>query len=113
MNETEIIKAVFPYTRKECIADFINLKQIPCDKINSASHIGNKFVNYFTLRERYHTKPNKGFSYFDTIYQFEEIYQKNWFRNALHRLHPDFVELNQIDKIKALKHTYGLYANAP
>jgi hypothetical protein len=63
MNETEIIKIIFPYTRKECVEDFINLKQTPCDKINLASHIGNKFVNYFTQKERFHTMSSKGFSF--------------------------------------------------
>jgi hypothetical protein len=103
MNETEIIKAVFPYSRKECIADFINLKQTPCNGINPASKLGNKFVNYFTQKERYHTMSSKGFSFFDTVFHFEDIFKKNWFRNALLRQYPEFEDLTTTEKIKALK----------
>ena len=51
----------------EAIQDYEKLKQIDLKKVTNETRIGNKFVDFFTFRERLETISKRGMSFFDFV----------------------------------------------
>ncbi len=65
-------------TKEEAIKDLEKIIDLKCDKINTNSSIGNKFINFFTLMERLETKGRSNKSFFDLWENKSELYKKNY-----------------------------------
>ena len=58
-QKRNIAKKIIDLREKDVEKDFINLKEIGCEKKKALSQTGNDIVNYFTFVERLNTIGNK------------------------------------------------------
>jgi hypothetical protein len=64
--------------------DWIRLKECP-NEISPYCRIGNNSIDYFTLVERLNTKGNKGYSYYDLLYNFETLKEQPIIKRMLEK----------------------------
>lgn len=81
-EKDRIAKKLKDVTESEAITDYEHLKQIDITKVTNETRVGNKFVDYFTFRNRLDTIGIKGFSYFDFI-KDNEYHKKKYIKNLL------------------------------
>ena len=81
-EKDKISKKIKNITEEEAISDYNHLKQMNLTKITNETRIGNKFVDYFTFRQRLETIGVKGFSYFDFL-KNTEYHKKKYIKNLL------------------------------
>jgi 16S rRNA G966 N2-methylase RsmD len=81
-DKDKIAKKIKNITEEEAIKDYEHLKIIDLKKVTNETRIGNKFVDYFTFRQRLDTVGIKGFSYFDFI-KDSEYHKKKYIKNLL------------------------------
>jgi hypothetical protein len=81
-EKDRIAKKIKNITESEAISDYEHLKNIDLRMITNETRIGNKFVDYFTFRQRLDTIGIKGFSYFDFI-KDTEYHKKKYIKNLL------------------------------
>jgi hypothetical protein len=77
-----IAKKIKNITEEEAISDYEHLKTIDLKMVTNETRIGNKFVDFFTFRQRLDTVGIKGFSYFDFI-KDTEYHKKKYIKNLL------------------------------
>lgn len=100
----KIAKKIKNITEEEAIKDYEHLKEIDLKKVTNETRIGNKFVDYFTFRQRLETIGVKGFSYFDFI-KDTEYHKKKYIKNLLDYQKGD-------DKEVALYRIFKLHAGS-
>ena len=81
-DKDKIAKKIKNITEEEAIKDYEHLKTIDLKKVTNETRIGNKFIDYFTFRQRLDTVGIKGFSYFDFI-RDTEYHKKKYIKNLL------------------------------
>jgi 16S rRNA G966 N2-methylase RsmD len=81
-DKDKIAKKIKNITEEEAIKDYEHLKTIDLKKVTNETRIGNKFIDYFTFRQRLDTVGIKGFSYFDFI-KDSEYHKKKYIKNLL------------------------------
>ena len=108
MDETkkeQIFKELYKTSEYEAIKDFIKLKKINDNKILLCSRTGNKFVDYFTAKERLNTIGRKGISFFDFINKIDDYKKLNY----VSKLYKYQVEISGLSDIEAYRKIYQLY----
>ena len=75
-EKDKISKKIKNITEEEAIREYEHLKTIDLKMVTNETRIGNKFVDFFTFRQRLDTVGIKGFSYFDFI-KDTEYHKKN------------------------------------
>ena len=103
-EKDKIAKKIKNITEEEAIKDYEHLKEIDLKKVTNETRIGNKFVDYFTFRQRLETIGIKGFSYFDFI-KDTEYHKKKYIKNLLDYQKGD-------DKHVALYRVFKLHAGS-
>lgn len=103
-EKDKIAKKIKNITEAEAIKDYEHLKEIDLKKVTNETRIGNKFVDYFTFRQRLETIGIKGFSYFDFI-KDTEYHKKKYIKNLLDYQKGD-------DKHVALYRVFKLHAGS-
>ena len=81
-EKDKIAKKIKNITEEEAIKDYNHLKEIDLKKVGSETRIGNKFVDFFTFRQRLDTIGIKGFSYYDFL-KDTEYHKKKYIKNLL------------------------------
>lgn len=81
-EKDKITKKIKNITQEEAIKDFEHLKRMDLKTITNETRIGNKFVDFFTFRQRLETIGVKGFSYFDFI-KDTNYHKKPYIKNLL------------------------------
>ena len=82
INKKQIAKKLKNISEEEAIKDYENLKKANLSKVTNETRIGNKFVDYFTFKERLETISKKGMTYFDFI-KDTEYHKKKYIQNLL------------------------------
>jgi hypothetical protein len=107
MNDSEkndITKKLKPITEEEAIKHYKLLTTININNITNETRIGNKFVDYFTFRQRLDTIGIKGFNYFDFVSN-TEYHEKKYIKKLLDYQKGD-------DKHVALYRIFKLHAGS-
>jgi hypothetical protein len=103
-QKDKIAKKIKNITEEEAVNDFEHLKRIDLKAVTNETRIGNKFVDFFTFRQRLETIGVKGFSYFDFI-KDTKYHQKKYIKNLLDYQKGD-------DKDVALYRIFKLHAGS-
>jgi 16S rRNA G966 N2-methylase RsmD len=84
-EKTEIAKMIKNISLDDIKSDFTNLKDIGknAKSISERCRIGNNVVDYFTFKERLHTKGKYNANFFDFISNIEEFKKKKFIQNML------------------------------
>jgi tRNA G10 N-methylase Trm11 len=104
LDKDKIAKKIKNITEEEAIKDYEHLKEINLKKVTNETRIGNKFVDYFTFRQRLETIGVKGFSYFEFI-KDTEYHKKKYIKHLLDYQKGD-------DKHVALYRVFKLHAGS-
>jgi hypothetical protein len=107
MNDSEkndITKKLKPITEEEAIKHYKLLTTININNITNETRIGNKFVDYFTFRQRLDTIGIKGFNYFDFVSN-TKYHEKKYIKKLLDYQKKD-------DKHIALYRIFKLHAGS-
>lgn len=111
ITKLQLTKIIYNISLDDAIADFNKLKNIECNEINNSSKVGSDFVNYFTAIERLNTKGRLKISFFDTYYNFNELYNtKPHFRNGINSVYNNkFFDFDERERLRYLKYFFSLY----
>ena len=103
-DKKKALKQLQP-TKEEAIKDLEKINDLTCDKLNTNSRIGNKFIDFFTLMERLETKGRSGKSFFDLWENRSEIYKKKY----IQKLMKYKMERGSVNDVKIYKSMVDLY----
>jgi len=82
MNNKEIAAAIKLILEADAIKDFVSLSKIDLTKVKNESRVGNKFVDYFTFKERLATKTRKGMNFYEFSLDLK-YHQRPYIKNLL------------------------------
>lgn len=82
-QKRNIAKKILDIREKDIETDFINLKEIGCEKKKALSQIGNDIVNYFTFVERLNTIGNKKLNFYDVWRNKNALAKKKYINNIV------------------------------
>jgi hypothetical protein len=78
-----IAKQIKNISEQEAVEDYENLKDIDLDKITPNTRTGNKFIDYFTFKQRLETKGRTGINFYEFFENKSEHSKKRYIRNLL------------------------------
>jgi len=87
---------------------FLKLKELKCNLINTLSHVGSDVVNYFTFVERLNTAGHSGYSFFDVWYSRKFIQTKKYSKS----LFKYYKKNNITDEYFIMYRIFNLYFGA-
>ena len=82
-QKRNIAQKILDIREKDIETDFINLKEIGCEKKKALSQIGNDIVNYFTFVERLNTIGNKKLNFYDVWRNKNALAKKKYINNIV------------------------------
>lgn len=82
-QKRNIAQKILDIREKDIETDFINLKDIGCEKKKALSQIGNDVVNYFTFVERLNTIGNKKINFYDVWRNKNALAKKKYINNIV------------------------------
>jgi hypothetical protein len=82
-QKRNIAKKIIDLREKDVENDFINLKEIGCEKKKALSQTGNDIVNYFTFVERLNTIGNKNLNFYDVWQNKNALAKKKYVNNII------------------------------
>ena len=103
-DKKKALKQLQP-TKEEAIKDLEKINDLTCDKLNTNSIIGKKFIDFFTLMERLETKGRSGKSFFDLWENRSEMYKKKYYKKLMKYK----MERGSVNDVKIYKSIVNLY----
>jgi 16S rRNA G966 N2-methylase RsmD len=113
-EKKEISKMIKNISLEDIQLDFIKLKEIGknAKSISERCRIGNNIVDYFTFKERLHTKGKYNINYFEFIANIEEFKKKKFIENMLKYYDNVKNKKNTKNKYIVWKETYNICISA-
>jgi hypothetical protein len=106
-RSNSIVRRLNPISFEKIQTEFKELQSLSCTQlknISSRKALGNNIVDFFTLKERLHTKGHQNVSFYDFWKKRNDYKKKPYVKKML-----DFYENRNIDEIRKYKYIYNLY----
>lgn len=98
MDKNNIISELSNVSLENAKKDYIKLLNLDLENLNVRILTGNKFVNYFTYRERLETKGINGMNFFEFVERMDRFLNISSYRKIMNHLNETRPNLNTYSK---------------